>query len=82
LNILGVGSLKADELIAKIKETLPSAEIIAQDLTGGGDHWRVRIVATEFEGLNMIEQHQLVYRSLGEWMHGPIHALSLDTSTP
>ncbi|MFW7379413.1 MAG: BolA/IbaG family iron-sulfur metabolism protein [Oligoflexus sp.] len=73
--------MKAEDLIAKLKETLPSAEIKAQDLTGGGDHWRVRIVAKEFTGLTMIEQHQLVYKALGEWMHGPIHALSLDTSS-
>lgn len=74
--------MKSEDIIAKIKETLPNAEIRAQDLTGGGDHWRVRIVAEEFRGLSMIEQHQLVYKALGDWMHGPIHALSLDTSAP
>lgn len=79
---LGSPKLKAEELIAKLEETFPAAEIRAQDLTGGGDHWRVRIVAEEFRGLNMVEQHQMVYRALGEWMHGPIHALSLDTSSP
>ncbi len=73
--------MTADDIVARIKESLPSAEITAQDLTGGGDHWRLRIVASEFKGLNMVEQHQLIYRALGDWMHGPIHALSLDTVT-
>ena len=71
--------MSSDELIRRIKETIPSAVIRAQDLTGGGDHWRLEVEAVEFNGLNMVEQHQLVYRALGEWMHGPIHALSLDT---
>lgn len=75
--------MTADDIIAKVKESLPTAVITAQDLTGGGDHWRLRIVAAEFSGLSMIEQHQLVYKALGDWMHGPIHALSLDTeATP
>lgn len=71
--------MSPEELISRIKETIPTATVKAQDLTGGGDHWRLEIVAKEFSGLNMVEQHQLVYKALGEWMHGPIHALSLDT---
>jgi stress-induced morphogen len=71
-----------DQLTARIKETIPSAVVKAQDLTGGGDHWRLEIVAEEFRDLSMVEQHQLVYKALGEWMSGPIHALSLDTSAP
>ena len=74
--------MNADQLIEIIKETIPSAEIRATDLTGGGDHWRLKIVAEEFKGLSMVEQHQLVYRSLGNLMESTIHALSLDTSTP
>lgn len=74
--------MKSDDIINRIKQAIPTAAIKAQDLTGGGDHWRLEIQAQEFEGLNMVEQHQLVYKALGEWMHGPIHALSLDTKTP
>ena len=74
--------MSPDELITRIKATLPSAEVKAQDLTGGGDHWRLEVVAAEFAGISMVKQHQLVYQALGEWMHGPIHALSLDTKAP
>ena len=74
--------MTADEITQKIKESMTDAEVVATDLTGGGDHWRLRVVSEEFRGLSMVEQHQLVYRALGEWMHGPIHALSLDTKAP
>ena len=54
----------------------------AYDYTGGGDHWQLTVVAEEFKGLSMVEQHQLVYKALGDWMKGPIHALALNTKAP
>ncbi len=74
--------MKAEDIIQRIKEQLPTAEVKAYDMTGGGDHWQLTIVASEFSGLSLVEQHQLVYKTLGEWMHGPIHALALTTKTP
>jgi stress-induced morphogen len=71
--------VKAEDIIKRIQENIPSAQIKAYDMTGGGDHWQLTIQAKEFNGLNLVEQHQLVYKALGEWMHGPIHALSLNT---
>jgi stress-induced morphogen len=71
--------VKAEDIISRIQESIPSAQIKAYDMTGGGDHWQLSIQAKEFNGLNLVEQHQLVYKALGEWMHGPIHALSLNT---
>ncbi|MCX6104510.1 MAG: BolA family transcriptional regulator [Proteobacteria bacterium] len=69
----------ADIIIAKIKEQLPSAQIKATDLTGGGDHWQLVVRASEFKGKGLIEQHQLIYKALGDMMRQEIHALSLDT---
>lgn len=71
--------MKAEDIISRIQQSIPSAQIKAYDMTGGGDHWQLTIQAKEFSGLNLVEQHQLVYKALGEWMHGPIHALSLNT---
>jgi stress-induced morphogen len=61
---------------------LPDADIELVDLTGTEDHYQARIVSQAFEGKTLIEQHQLVYRALGEAMQGPIHALALKTYTP
>jgi stress-induced morphogen len=69
----------AETIIGRIKTQLPTAEIKARDLTGGGDHWQLTIKATEFKGKSLIEQHQMVYKALGEMMRQEIHALSLDT---
>ena len=67
------------ELIA---QAFPGAEIEVVDLTGTKDHYQARVVAADFAGRSLVEQHQMVYRALGEAMHGPIHALALKTFTP
>jgi BolA protein len=48
----------------------------------GRGHYRVRIVAKDFEGLRLVQRHQLVYRSLGDMMQTDIHALSITALTP
>jgi stress-induced morphogen len=61
---------------------LPDADLELVDLTGTEDHYQARIVSQAFEGKTLIEQHQLVYRALGDAIGGPIHALALKTYTP
>jgi stress-induced morphogen len=72
----------ADELQQRIEAALPGARVAVEDLTGGGDHFRAEIVSERFEGLSRIQQHKLVYDVFGADVGGPIHALSIKTSTP
>ncbi len=72
----------AEDLKRRIEDALPGSEAAVEDLTGGGDHFRAEIVSERFEGLSRIEQHRLVYDVFGDEVGGPIHALSIKTSTP
>jgi stress-induced morphogen len=72
----------AEELKRRIEQGLPGARAEVEDLTGGGDHFRAEIVSDRFEGLSRIDQHKLVYDVFGDEVGGPIHALSIKTSTP
>jgi stress-induced morphogen len=72
----------AAELQQRITQALPGAEVRVEDLTGGGDHFRAEIVSDRFEGLSRIQQHKLIYDVFGDEVGGPIHALSIKTSTP
>jgi stress-induced morphogen len=72
----------SDELKQRIEAALPGALVSVEDLTGGGDHFRAEVVSGSFEGLNRIQQHKLVYDVFGAEVGGPIHALSIKTSTP
>ena len=72
----------AEELKARIEQAIPGSTAAVEDLTGGGDHFRAEIVSDRFDGLSRIEQHKLVYDVFGDEIGGPIHALSIKTSTP
>jgi acid stress-induced BolA-like protein IbaG/YrbA len=49
---------------------------------GDGTHFAAIVVSEEFRGKSMVQQHQLVYKTLGEKVGVEIHALSLKTLTP
>ena len=70
------------DLEALIRAALPDAAVDLEDLTGGEDHWRARIISESFAGLAQLARHRLVYRALGDAMRGPVHALALETLTP
>ena len=72
----------AAELKERIEREIPGASAHVEDLTGGGDHFRAEIVSESFAGLSRIDRHKLVYDVFGNEVGGPIHALSLRTSTP
>lgn len=66
-----------------IKAGLPDAQVQVQDLTGGGDHYQVVVVSSEFAGKGLVQQHQIVYGAVRQAMSSEaIHALSLKTYTP
>jgi len=68
------------EQIAKLIESgIPGATAMVD---GDGTHFSAVIVSSAFAGKSLLQQHQLVYRALGERMGGEIHALSMQTLTP
>jgi stress-induced morphogen len=72
----------ASQLEERIAAALPGAQVSVEDLTGGGDHFRAEVVSDRFHGLSRIQQHKLIYDVFGDEVGGPIHALSIKTSTP
>ena len=64
----------------KLRDGFPeAASLEVHDLTGTKDHYRVVIASAVFVGKSRVEQHRMVYAVLGDLMHGPIHALALET---
>jgi acid stress-induced BolA-like protein IbaG/YrbA len=52
------------------------------EVAGDGHHFEAVIVSAAFEGKSRVQQHQTVYRALGDRMREEIHALSMKTFTP
>ncbi len=75
--------INPQQVEAMIQAEMPDAQIQVQDLTGGGDHYQVTVVSSQFAGRGLVQQHQLVYGALREAMSTEaIHALAVKTYTP
>ena len=72
-------SLKSEEIERLIKESIPDAEIIIEDLAGDNNHYSATIKSKIFNGKTKIEQHKIVYKSLKGKMGNELHALSINT---
>jgi acid stress-induced BolA-like protein IbaG/YrbA len=62
-----------------IEQGLAGAKVT---VAGDGHHFEAEIVCQAFDGKTMIQQHQMVYRVLGDRMKEEIHALSMKTLIP
>ncbi|AKF05842.1 BolA family protein [Sandaracinus amylolyticus] len=75
--------VEPETLEQRIRSAMPDVELVRiEDLTGTKDHYQAVVVSPSFAGMTRVEQHQSVYRALGELMAGPVHALALQTYTP
>ncbi len=68
-----------EELKQIIAGGLPHTHL---EVDGDGRHFEAVIVSEAFRGLGKVQQHQMVYRVLGDRMREEVHALSLKTFTP
>ena len=71
-----------NEVIKLIKQKITDSEVLVENLKGD-DHLQVTVISSEFNGLSLVKQHQLVYSALkDELASEAIHALALKTETP
>ena len=69
---------KVSELISS---GINSVHVEVKDTTDTGDHFSAIVVSDDFINLSLVEQHQLVYKTLGNYLTNEIHALQLKTMT-
>ena len=70
------------EIVEKlIKDSIPDANVIIEDLRGDGDHYSATVISKSFKGKTRIEQHKMVYESLQGKMGNELHALMLKTKS-
>ena len=65
------------ELQRIIEAAIPDSQVLVTDLTGTRDHYRVEVVSPVFEGKPLVQQHQIVYRAVGDHMTNAVHALQI-----
>ena len=57
------------EVINLITKKLPSSQVFVENLKGN-DHLQVTVIASEFDGLSLVKQHQVVYSDLNSSFKG------------
>lgn len=68
-----------DQIKAWIENGLQCEHV---EVRGDGHHFEAVIVSPAFRGKSKVQQHQLVYKALGDRMRAEIHALSMQTYAP
>ena len=71
--------MKESKVKKLITAGLTDPHVEVTDTTGTGDHFSAVIISDDFNDLSLIKQHQLVYKTLGDYLTNEIHALQLKT---
>jgi stress-induced morphogen len=78
----GTMPIAAAEIERLIKRGIPDAKVEITDLAGDDNHFAAVVISAQFAGKSKLQQHQLVYKALGQTMGGALHALQLQTRAP
>lgn len=70
------------KIIQVIQEALEGAVVQLSNPRKDGLHFDAIVVAKQFSGKSLVEQHQLVMDPLRDLFASKLHALSLKTYTP
>lgn len=83
---------RVERIRAHLQRELTPRELVVEDEShkhaghegarDGRGHFRVRIVASVFDGLPLLARHRRIYAALGDMMQTDIHALAIDARTP
>ena len=72
--------MQIDEIKQMIEVGLHDSQV---SVTGDGSHFEAVVISDAFEGKGMLQQHRMVYATLGNNIENEaIHALSMRTFTP
>lgn len=71
-----------EKIESLIKTSLPDATIYVMDPYNDGQHFQALVISPSFDGVSLIEQHQMVMIPLKEALETDVHALGLKTFTP
>lgn len=72
--------MNEEQIKQMIEAGIPHCQV---HIGGDGRHFDAAVVSPEFAGKSMVQQHQMVYKALGDsFQTDAIHALSFKTYTP
>ena len=73
--------MKTDIIKEIIIKKMKTAHIEVYDTNGSGDHFSLLIISDDFDQLNLLSRHKIIYNLLNNYLTKEIHALQLKTLT-
>ena len=67
---------------SEVLKAVPNAVVEVIDLHGSGDHFHVRVISEEFEGVRPLQRQKRVLAVMKQHIPNPVHALDLKCMTP
>ena len=74
--------VEASWVESEVLKAVPNAIVEVIDLHGSGDHFHVRIITEDFEGVRPLQRQKQVLAVMKQHIPHPIHALDLKCMTP
>lgn len=74
--------MTTDQIEAMIRAGLPDALVEVYDPLNDRTHFEAIVLSPSFTGKTKVQQHKMVYATLGDSLSGPLHALALKTGVP
>lgn len=74
--------IENSKIVKAIQASIDGALVEVKNPRKDGLHFDAIVVAKQFAGKNLVEQHQMVMGPLKELFETQLHALSLKTYTP
>ena len=67
---------------SEIRNILPNCVVEVTDLTGGSDHFHVRVVDASFEGMRPLQRQKIILNHFKSHIPHSIHAIDIRAMTP
>jgi len=74
--------MTTQEIEKMILAGLPDASVEVRDPQNDRTHFEATVLSPSFKGKTRVQQHKMVYTTLGDSFSGPLHALALKTGVP
>ena len=73
--------VEASWVESEVLKAVPNAVVEVIDLHGSGDHFHVRVISEEFEGVRPLQRQKRVLAVMKQHIPNPVHALDLKCMT-
>ena len=73
--------MKTNTIKEIIKKSIKDAYVEVIDLNNSGDHFSLLVVTNQFDALNILNRHKIIYNLFDNYITKEIHALQLKTLT-